>query len=211
VGEKRFLAVILPQVHKDRATGYILTKRSLPEPDLSQWIAFRARGRDLLVELDRHLLTAYRVDAGNKPFYFPLVGPTGDAYTRAYPMERVVGEDHDHPHQRSCWFTHGNVNGVDFWGEDPKSGTIRETDRSIVVEGPVLGRLATKDDWQAPGGRRVCWDERVVTFYRTKNTRIFDFEIKLHADDGPVTFYDTKEGRRQEDGRKNHQCRRFDG
>jgi hypothetical protein len=109
-------------------------------------------------------------------------------------METVSGENHDHPHQRSFWFTHGNVNGIDFWGEDPKSGTIRETDRSIVVEGPVLGRLATRDDWQAPDGRRVCRDERAVTFYRTRDARIIDFEIKLHADDGPVTFHDTKEG-----------------
>ncbi|MFI5459618.1 MAG: PmoA family protein [Isosphaerales bacterium] len=193
-GDRRFLATILPNVAKGRATGYILTKRSLREPDLSRGIAFRSRGRDLLVELDQRLLTAYHVDAGNKPFFFPLIGPTGAPYTRAYPMETVAGEDHDHPHQRSCWFTHGNVNGVDFWGEAKNSGTIRETDRSIVVEGPVMGRLATKDDWQGPDARRVCRDERVATFYRTKNARIFDFEIKLHATDGPVTFHDTKEG-----------------
>jgi len=193
-GEKRFLAMILPHVAKARATAYSLKTRSLREPDLSEGIAFRSRGRDLLVELDRRLLTAYQVDSGNKPFYFPLIGPTGASYTRAYPMQNVAGEDHDHPHQRSCWFTHGNVNGVDFWGEEQKSGKIRETDRSLIVEGPVLGRLGTKDDWTAPDGRRVCRDERVATFYRTKNTRVFDFEIKIHATDGPVTFHDTKEG-----------------
>jgi len=193
-GDKRFLAMILPHVAKARATGYLLKERSVREPDLSQGIAFRPRGRDLLVELDQRLFTAYQVDAGHKPFYFPLIGPTGASYTRAYPMQNVAGEDRDHPHQRSCWFTHGNVNGVDFWGEEEKSGTIRETDRSIVVEGPVLGRLATKDDWTAPDGRRICRDERVATFYRTKNTRVFDFEIKIRATDGPVTFHDTKEG-----------------
>ena len=32
-------------------------------------------------------------------------------------MKTVEGEDKDHPHQRSLWFTHGKVNGVDFWSE----------------------------------------------------------------------------------------------
>ena len=86
------------------------------------------------------------------------------------------------------------MNGVDFWGEAKTSGTIRESDRAIVTEGPVLGRLATKDDWMGPDGRRVLRDERAATFYRTGNTRVIDFEIKLLASDGPVTFGDTKEG-----------------
>src|SRR5262249_39795577 len=61
-------------------------------------------------------------------------------------------------------------------------------------QGPVLGRLATKDDWIGPDHRRVLRDERLATFYRTASARIIDFEIKLHASDGPVTFRDTKEG-----------------
>jgi hypothetical protein len=194
VGAKRFLATVLPRVQRGRTNGYVLSPRSSKEPDLSHGIAFHSRGKGLSVEIDRRPWTVYRTDVGNKPFYFPLIGPTGDPYTRAYPMERVAGEDQDHPHQRSCWFTHGNVNGVDFWGEDPRSGRISETDRSIVVEGPVVGQLATMDDWNAPDGRRVCRDERLVTFFHTQTARIFDFEVTLHAADGPVTFYDTKEG-----------------
>ena len=65
-------------------------------------------------------------------------------------MEKVPGEDRDHPHQRSCWFTFGNVNGVDFWSEEKGAGTIRETERKIVVDGLVLGKLRTRDDWRAP-------------------------------------------------------------
>ncbi len=193
-GEKRFLALVLPQVARGRTTGYTLQKTSSPDAVWTQGIQFRARGRDLLVERDQRLLTAYVVDVGNKPFFFPLVGPTGAPFTRAHPMLSIKDEDHDHPHQRSCWFTHGNVNAVDFWGEAKASGTIRESDRAIVTEGPVLGRLATKDDWIGPDGRRVLRDERAATFYRTGNTRVIDFEIKLLASDGPVTFGDTKEG-----------------
>jgi hypothetical protein len=146
------------------------------------------------VTLDDHPLTEYRIDVGNKPFFFPIIGPTGESFTRAYPMETVPGEDRDHPHQRSFWFTHGNVNGVDFWSETKDAGTIREMARRVVVEGPAIGRLWTRNAWLAPGDRKVCEDERTVTFYHTRGPRIIDFEITIHATDGPVTFGDTKEG-----------------
>ena len=63
-------------------------------------------------------------------------------------MQTVPGEDRDHPHQRSFWFTHGNVNKVDFWSEGKQAGTIRETERQVIVEGPVLGRLWTHNEWR---------------------------------------------------------------
>src|SRR5262249_32106802 len=119
---------------------------------------------------------------------------TGESYTRSYPMLKDPAEDHDHPHQRSCWFTHGNVNGVAFWGEVKESGTIRESERRLVVEGPVLGRLWTRNAWRGPDHRKICEDERSVPFYRTKGPRIIDLEVRVKATAGPVTFGDTKEG-----------------
>src|SRR5262249_2821138 len=85
-------------------------------------------------------------------------------------------------------------NGVDFWSEEPGSGRIRETARRVILEGPVLGRLWTRNEWRAPDDRKVCEDERTVTFHHTKAVRIIDFEIDVRATDGPVTFGDTKEG-----------------
>jgi hypothetical protein len=40
----------------------------------------------------------------------------------------------------------------------------------------------------------MCDDRRTVTFYRTQSARIIDFDFKVSASDGPVTFRDTKEG-----------------
>jgi len=140
--------------------------------------------------------------SNSKPILFPVIGPTGESFTRAYPMIDVSGEDRDHPHQRSFWFTHGSVNGIDFWAEDrpgtppekKTKGTIREQERQVIVEGPVLARLRTRDEWLAPDGRRVCQDRRTVTFYHTQAVRIIDFEIAIEATAGPLTFGDTKEG-----------------
>ncbi len=291
-GDRRWLGAILPAVAAGQPFSYAMRPQPSNGSTDPGGIRFRPSGPHLDVTIDDRPLTTYRVGPGSKPFFFPVIGPTGDPFTRAYPMVDVPGEDRDHPHQRSCWFTHGNVNGVDFWSEGcdlrliaslkdvrdipakgksliivadlgnrlhfrlfdrdgkvvldadekglpgqsrlvedlrkqleglwpphalsasekdrtipvvssivghspselTRTGTIREKDRQVVVEGAVLGRLRTRDDWLAPDGRRVCEDRRTVTFYRTREHRIIDFEIVIEATAGPVTFGDTKEG-----------------
>ena len=205
-GDRRFLGTVLPQVPARQQFSGMMKPQPTSDSQAADGIRFQPQGRNLLITMDRQTLTEYHVDAGHKPFFFPVIGPTGVSYTRAFPMARVAGEDHDHPHQRSFWFTHGSVNGVDFWSEDPpagttrkvdktpRAGTIREVDRKGLAQGPALGRLWTRDEWRAPDDHKVCEDERTVTFYRTQGPRIIDFEITIHATDGPVTFGDTKEG-----------------
>ena len=152
------------------------------------------QGRRVEVRVDGRPLTTYIPDDGPKPYYFPLIGPSGRAMTRSFPMKLVAGEKLDHPHHRSLWFTHGSVNKVDFWSEMPGHGTIRETSRPTLVSGSAIGVIRTTDDWIGPDGKKVCEDERVVRFYATTRTRVIDFEVTLKATAGPVTFGDTKEG-----------------
>jgi len=107
-------------------------------------------------------------------------------------MDKLAGDDTDHPHHESFWFTHGKVNGIDFW--DVKKGLIKETARTIEASGPVMGRLRTRDDWVGPDGAKVCEDERVLTVYATKGVRILDYDVTLKATDKPVVMGETKEG-----------------
>ena len=116
-GNRRWLATVLPRVSANKPFSYALKSQPAANSSDLRGIHFRPDGQNLLVMLDDKLLTAYRIDFRNKPIFFPLVGPTGESFTRAYPMEKVPGEDNDHPHQQSCWFTFGKVNGVDFWSE----------------------------------------------------------------------------------------------
>jgi hypothetical protein len=196
---KRYLVTILGLTSDLTAESYTLrpdTKSAQRPPG----VALRREGPDVEVHVGERLLTKYLSDAAPKPFYYPVVGPTGVEVTRAYPMKTVEGEDKDHPHQRSLWFTHGNVNGFDFWasdprnGESPKFGTIKETAKETLVGGCALGLIRTTDDWLGHDGKKVCEDERVVRFYGTKAIRIIDFDITIKATNGPVTFGDTKEG-----------------
>jgi hypothetical protein len=190
-GAKRTLTAVLPEL--SGKSTFILKKDGASfSPD--RGVAFVPRGKNLEITIDGKPFSVYRVDVGAKPFLFPLIGPTGDPYTRAYPMETVAGEDQDHPHQRSFWFTHGKVNGVDFWSEMKNHGTIKGTSRSISTASPVSGRLATRDDWFGPDGKKVCEDERVLTIYNSGSIRVLDFAVKLKATEGPVVMGDTKEG-----------------
>jgi len=189
---KTWLASVLPAGAADGT--FRLHHRGDIKEQAPSGVVLDPNGSKISFRLDQHVVTEYRTDVGAKPFLFPLVGPTGASYTRAYPMESMPGEDRDHPHQRSFWFTHGKVNGVDFWSEEGGHGRIGETSRKTIVSGPVIGRLRTTNVWLGPESRFVCDDERVITCYKVDNVRVIDFEITLKANYGPVTFGDTKEG-----------------
>jgi Methane oxygenase PmoA len=193
-GDGAQLATVLPSLAAGVSHTYSLAGPITGSDRPVTGLSFEASGRNLRISLDQRLFTEYRVDAGNKPFFFPLIGPTGESYTREYPLSIIPDEDHDHPHQRSCWFTYGNVNGIDFWSEGKRFGTVKEKERTLVVAGPVVGRLKTLNDWRAADDQKVCTDERTVTFYRTKSARIIDFKFRIVASEGPVEFHDTKEG-----------------
>jgi hypothetical protein len=189
-----YLATVLPRLAANATQTFTLTgPASAGAPSVSG-LSFREKGRNLQVNLDERLLTEYRVDTGNKPYFFPLIGPTGESYTREYPLTIRADEDHDHPHQRSCWFTYGKLNGIDFWSEGKRFGTVKEQERALAVAGPVIARIKTRDEWRAADDQKVCTDERTVTFYRTKAARIIDFKFRIIASEGPVEFLDTKEG-----------------
>lgn len=193
VGEADRSALIFISPGITEPTTYKLSKAADQGPS-SGGVTFAPRGANLEILVDGEQLGVHTVDVGAKPFLFPLIGPTGDRYTRAFPMEEVEGESKDHPHQRSFWFTHGEVNGVDFWSEMKGHGTIKETARSVAASGPVLGRLTSRDDWLGPDGVKVCEDERALTVYYTRSVRILDFAITITASEGPLDFGDTKEG-----------------
>lgn len=130
-------------------------------------------------------------------YFFPVMGPSGVNMTRSWPMrDDVAGEEKDHQHHRSLWFSHGAVNGVDFWAETAKAGKIQHDQFVEVKSGKDEGVLKSTCKWVAPDGKVVCTDERTFRVYnRPKNERLFDFEITIKAPaDRDVLFGDTKEG-----------------
>ncbi len=147
------------------------------------------------VKLDGQLFTRYLVKSGAKPILWPIIGPTGTAVTRGYPMVDELGpsERADHVHHRSLWLTHGDVNGHSFWHEsnDPPTIVHREF---VKVESGKRGTIITRNDWLDPTGKKHCQDVRTLTFHTLGNSRCIDFDAVLTAADAPVKFGDTKEG-----------------
>jgi hypothetical protein len=152
------------------------------------------------VEIDGRPFTEFIFDAvNNKPYLYPLRSASGKVVTRHYPFEAVPGEDTEHPHHRGVWFTHGDVDGYDFWGSDasqrsPKQGRVL-LDRVLNAEnGTKSGAIVTNFRWLAPNGKPLLFEHRRTVFYSHPSLRIIDFDIELTAASGPVHFGDTKEG-----------------
>ena len=149
----------------------------------------------VVIKLDGKPFTEYLACSNTKPILWPIIGPTGGLMTRNYPMADAPDEKKDHPHQRSLWFTHGQVNGIDFWAEAGKNSYGTEKHREFVkVEGGREAVIVTRNDWIAPDGKPVCEDERTLVFGGDSECRWIDFSITLVANHGPVMFGDTKEG-----------------
>ena len=149
----------------------------------------------LRIEINGKLFTEYHFKDVPRPFCYPLLGPGGVAMTRNAPMKEVPGEDRDHPHHRSFWFTHGNVNGVDFWSEARDFGKVVHDSFVKISSGEKEGVIQSRHKWLAKDGTEACTDERTLRIYnRPDNERLFDYEITINAGKNEVTFGDTKEG-----------------
>ena len=105
------------------------------------------------VEIHGQLFTEYVFRGTNHVYFYPLLGPGGLPMTRDWPMKTTTeGEEHDHQHHRSLWFSHGAVNGIDFWAETPKSGKILH-ENFLEVAGGVAWALVRTYSVLSPADR----------------------------------------------------------
>ena len=135
-----------------------------------------------------------------KPYLHPLRSASGKIVTRKYPMEKAAGEATDHPHQRGLWFTHGDVNGYDFWANEASQKGVGKGKGKIVLKSvgdlrsdPKMGSVDAVFEWQYPDGKAMLTESRRMSFYSLRSLRMIDFDIKLRAAE-KVVFGDTKEG-----------------
>lgn len=159
-------------------------------------IRFRTEPDRIVVQLEGQTWTEYVHGNVPRPFCYPLLGPGDAVMTRHFPMRNVAGEEKDHPHHRSFWFSHGSVNGYDFWSELPKTGRIVHQVVERLEPGPDRGLLQTSNLWVSADGQPVCADQRTLIFYvpGPDRSRVIDFQITLQALAREVVFGDTKEG-----------------
>jgi hypothetical protein len=164
------------------------------------------------VKLNGALLADYVIDQANKPYLWPVIGPTGKPMTRAYPMESVeseTGKDRDHPHHRGIWFGHENIAGFDIWTDrgswaNPKKpgdelphlarlGSIKHREFTEVKADKNSAVIEAKDDIVSPDGKTALTEEHTITFSLDGDSRIIDYDIDFIASEGPVKIGDAKD------------------
>lgn len=126
-----------------------------------------------------------------RPFLYPLVGPTGRSLTR-------MGHPHDpngHSHHNSVWVTHHDVNGVDFWA-DRSPGKIRHVRVGEFIDGDDRAVLQMHNVWIDTDSDKQLLDEtRTMTVVPLEDEQwLLAMDLVLTAKSGPVTLGDTPFG-----------------
>jgi len=174
------------------ALGLIATSSSNAAESTARVTAEKLEGR-IRVSIGREPFAEYVYQGYAKPIVYPIYGPGQISMTRNYPLRKdVPGEPMDHPHHKSLWLAHGEVNGEDFWAE--KGRIVHE--RIVSLENDPGRVLITADNrWLGKDGKTVCTDTTRVGFQELPGgARAIDYDVTIHASHGPVTFGDTKEG-----------------
>lgn len=161
------------------------------------------------IQYDGRLVSRYhfRDSDARKPYFWPVIGPTGKSMTRAFPMETVAGEQQDHPHHRGVWFGHQGVAGSDTWleaasqnfeGERQKKflvrlGSIVHTGFTEVSANENQAVIRCTNDYLDSSGKQLMADRRSMIFRMTNGNVVMDFDIKLLAKYGDVKLQDKKD------------------
>jgi hypothetical protein len=175
-----------------------------------QGVDVQRNGNQIEVSIGGKPFTTYYFDPKvAKPYLMPLRSAHGTIVTRGYPVGNEVppGSQHDpsfEPHQRPLYFAHGNIDGLDFWGEEAFDKmfhdhgkqsyghmVMQKIDESRSGDPAVIRAEFTLED---PNGRVIGEETQAFAFRGDEHTRIIDCEFTVHATHGPLTFGDSKEG-----------------
>lgn len=180
-------------------------------------IQFQRKNNQVDVLIGGRLFTTYHFSGEvAKPYLQPLRSAQGTIVTRDFPDGNIVPPEHLNdpalePHQRSLYFGHGNIDGLDFWGEAafPQWGSYRLVPgnpdsvfghikfRKLEEVGPSgdAGGLRGEFELVDPHGRVMADEIQSFWFGGDQRARWIDCEIILVANRGSdLTLGDTKEG-----------------
>ncbi len=108
-----------------------------------------------------------------RPFFYPLVGPSGSSLIR---MGHPGAPDHDH--HRGIWFAHNDVVGNDFWS-DTAAARIRQLQWLCYEDSDEEARLAVQLGWFDGHDPRALLEQQVVVAVRPVGQRETAVEIQF--------------------------------
>lgn len=137
---------------------------------------------------DRGPLTRYHYTPMlQRPFLYPILGPSGVSLTR-------MGHPHDptgHSHHNSVWISHQNVNGVNFW-EDRGRGRIVQQALETLTDTDAEASLTARNAWMDQASQKVLMRERrrvaVQPLGKGEWLLVIDLQFETAASGDEVTF-----------------------
>lgn len=187
------LTWILPLVEAGTKKRFTLRAGDVPEGVQVQ----DRPGEAVDIRVGGSLFTSYRYERRwPRPFLYPVIGPGDASVTRHFPIrDDVQGEKHDHPHHRSIFFTHGDVNGVNNWSDQEGHGFTRHVRFNKLEGGAVYGDVHSTSLWTDKDEQPIVETDLALRIYALPvQRRIFDVTLTFRAVHGDVVFGDTKEG-----------------
>jgi hypothetical protein len=145
-----------------------------------------------------------------KAYLMPLQTARGLVISRPFPVGNDVSSGDPkassfEPHQRPLYFAHGNIDGLDFWGESafakyygdqskPAYGHMTAAKIEETQSGSESGRVRASFDLADPNGRVIGREIQAFVFQGDDARRMIDCDFVLRASNGAITLGDTKEG-----------------
>jgi len=173
---------------------------SAPTIDCAAAVHLEKLNDRVRVEIDGRFFTEYRFQEWNYPYLYPVHGPNAVSVTRHFPMTTgIKGEQQDHPHHRSMFFTHSHVNGWNFWAPQAEARKGRKSEIKLeriekARSGDQVGELIVWNQWLGDG-KLILRERRRFTFESAGDGQVLmDFDVELHAVEQDVTFADNKDG-----------------
>jgi hypothetical protein len=117
-----------------------------------------------------------------RPFIFPILGPSGRYLTR-------MGHPHDpvgHSHHNSVWLSHEKAGGANFWtdraGKDQLLGRIQHLRILRLYDSDTVAFVETENAWLLPDNTPALHDKRRIAARPLENGEwLLTLDIQLEA------------------------------
>lgn len=120
-------------------------------PQADDQVSFQVGGQE---KLRWHFSSRYP-----RPFFFPVIGPSGRSLTR---MGHPAAPNHDH--HRSFWWGHQFVGGVNFWEERGGSQQIRQEAWVHYQDGQEEAGIVVRLGWIDTHKVRLMSQELIASY-----------------------------------------------
>lgn len=172
------------------AVSAVASAQQEEESEQTSWKLEETQTGIIEVRKDGKVKTQIHFQDFARPILYPIFNGRGEKVTRSWPIvEDVPGEANDHPHHKSLWFGHGDVNGASFWDErariECREAKVLSDQNAVVLENVWL-----------ENGKPLASDQTRIEFGSATDLPAWwiDYHVVVKADQQKLVFGDTKEG-----------------